>query len=123
MAQLEYRKTATIRASQWHKNGDHPDDYAEPVGGMENGEWRTWTGEEVKALDWEGQVVRYYRNPDDSGDRVCEKCRRRMHDHGWIDTLEDGHNVCPGDWIATGIQGEHWPIKPDIFAATYEPVE
>jgi hypothetical protein len=46
-----------------------------------------------------------------------------MHDHGWIDTLEDGHNVCPGDWIVTGIQGEHWPVKPDIFAASYEPAD
>jgi hypothetical protein len=44
-----------------------------------------------------------------------------MHDHGWIDTLEGGHNVCPGDWIITGVKGEHYPCKPDIFAATYEP--
>ena len=40
----------------------------------------------------------------------------------WVDTLEGGHVVTPGDWIATGIQGEHWPIKADIFAATYEAV-
>ncbi|WP_283584657.1 hypothetical protein [uncultured Limosilactobacillus sp.] len=25
-----------------------------------------------------------------------------------------------GDWIATGIDGEHWVIKPDIFRRTYE---
>jgi hypothetical protein len=42
---------------------------------------------------------------------------------GWVDTLEGGHIVTPGDWIATGVRGEHWPIKPDIFAATYEPVD
>lgn len=41
----------------------------------------------------------------------------------WIDTLEGIHAVTPGDWIATGVQGEHWPIKPDIFAASYEPAE
>lgn len=41
----------------------------------------------------------------------------------FIETLEGGHIVTPGDWIATGVQGEHWPIKPAIFAATYEPVE
>lgn len=40
----------------------------------------------------------------------------------WISTLEGGHIVSPGDWIATGIEGEHWPIKPDIFAASYEPI-
>lgn len=50
--------------------------------------------------------------------------RHRYADEGvpWIETFEGGHIVTPGDWIATGIQGEHWPIKPDIFAATYEPV-
>ena len=41
--------------------------------------------------------------------------------HGWIKTLEGGHIVTPGDWIITGIKGEHYPCKPDIFAATYEP--
>jgi hypothetical protein len=43
-------------------------------------------------------------------------------DCGFIDTLEGGHIVTPGDWIITGVQGEHYPCKPDIFEATYEPV-
>ena len=43
--------------------------------------------------------------------------------HGYIDTLEGGHIVCPGDWIITGVQGEHYPCKPDIFAQTYEAAE
>lgn len=42
---------------------------------------------------------------------------------GWIDTLEGGHIVTPGDWIITGVHGEHYACKPDIFAATYEAVE
>ena len=42
---------------------------------------------------------------------------------GWIDTLEGGHIVCPGDWIITGIKKEKYPCKPDVFAATYEPAE
>lgn len=77
----EYRKTATIRAVQWWKDGDHP------------------------------AVVR-------------KSARNRYADEGvpWIETLEGGHVVTPGDWIATGVKGEHWPIKPDVFAATYEPV-
>lgn len=49
--------------------------------------------------------------------------QRHPGNHGWIDTLEGGHIVTPGDWIATGAQGEHWPIKPDVFAATYELVQ
>lgn len=28
-----------------------------------------------------------------------------------------------GDWIITGVQGEKYPCKPDIFAATYESVD
>ena len=31
--------------------------------------------------------------------------------------------AAPGDWIIKGVQGEFYPCKPDIFAATYEPVE
>lgn len=43
---------------------------------------------------------------------------------GWfIPTLEGGHEVTPGDWIITGVKGEQYPCKPDIFAATYEPAE
>lgn len=42
---------------------------------------------------------------------------------GWIDTLEGGHIVTPGDWVITGVQGEHYPCKPDIFEQTYELVE
>lgn len=41
---------------------------------------------------------------------------------GWVKTLEGGHLVTPGDWIICGVKGEHYPCKPDIFAATYAPV-
>ena len=38
-----------------------------------------------------------------------------------ISTLEGLHWADPGDWIIRGVQGEFYPCKPDIFAATYEP--
>jgi hypothetical protein len=38
-----------------------------------------------------------------------------------IITLEGSLRASPGDWIIKGIQGEFYPCKPDIFAATYEP--
>ena len=40
-----------------------------------------------------------------------------------IPTLEGDMwaDVC--DWIIKGIQGEFYPVKPDIFAETYELVE
>lgn len=39
-----------------------------------------------------------------------------------IPTLEGAHYASPGDWIIRGVQGEFYPCKPDIFAATYEAV-
>ena len=41
---------------------------------------------------------------------------------GMIDTLEGAMYVTPGDWIITGVKGEHYPCKPDIFEMTYEAV-
>lgn len=38
-----------------------------------------------------------------------------------IKTLEGTHTVLPGDWIITGVKGEKYPCKPDIFELTYEP--
>lgn len=39
-----------------------------------------------------------------------------------IVTLEGVMVANIGDWIITGVQGEHYPCKPDIFEATYEAV-
>ena len=39
-----------------------------------------------------------------------------------IPTLEGEMTAKPGDYIIRGIKGELYPCKPDIFAATYEPV-
>jgi len=67
--------------------------------------------------------VGYFRRPDISGESLCSECGKSFHVHGWIDTLEDGHRVCPGDFIITGIKGELYPCKPDIFEQTYEEVK
>ena len=40
-----------------------------------------------------------------------------------IKTLEGEMRANRSDWIARGIAGELYPVRPDIFAATYEPVE
>ena len=40
-----------------------------------------------------------------------------------IPTLEGNHTASAGDWIIRGINGEFYPCKPDIFTATYEPVD
>jgi hypothetical protein len=102
------KKPVEITAVRWWKNGDHPDDDVDRSGG---------------ARATEGAVVRYYRSPTLDGHVICKHCSRSMHDHGWIDTYEGGHIVCPGDWVITGIAGERYPCKPEIFEDTYDRVD
>lgn len=116
------KKPIEIEASVWTKNGDHPLDYSRAHQGFEAGELREFSPDERRVNEWEGDIVRYFRHPDVPGETTCKHCGIKMHHHGWIDTLEGGHIVCPGDWIITGVKGEHYPCKPDIFAATYEAV-
>lgn len=40
-----------------------------------------------------------------------------------IPTLEGNLEARPGDYIIRGVKGEFYPCKPEIFEATYEPVE
>lgn len=47
---------------------------------------------------------------------------------GWIveaivSTLEGVMTAERGDWIVRGVRGELYPVKPDIFAETYEAME
>ena len=41
----------------------------------------------------------------------------------YIETLEGIHKADIGDYIITGVKGEQYPCKPDIFEQTYEPME
>jgi len=89
----KYRKLPVeIEATQWFQYGDHP--------------------AVRRYLD---AVPKPFRPLD-----TCGGCNNPHEDHGWINTLEAGHRVCPCDWIITGVQGEMYPCKPDIFAKTYE---
>lgn len=45
------------------------------------------------------------------------------HPYIEIHTLEGVMGASLGDYIIKGVSGEFYPCKPDIFAATYEPVE
>lgn len=105
------KKPIIIEATQWFKNGDHPKDNTFWVNGDAIGKFLS-----------EGSVVRYFRRPDVPGHTKCKICGELMHKHGRVATLEGGHTVCPGDWIITGVKGEYYPCKPDIFEATYENV-
>ena len=67
--------------------------------------WPDGVLEEVRPADYESQ-----RRGFDTVTRYVVK------------TLEGEHIASPGDWIITGVKGERYPCKPDIFAATYEAV-
>lgn len=63
---------------------------------------------------------------------ICdEKCRNAIRrDKGlyclfsrpYIETLEGNIFILIDDWIITGVDGERYPIKPDIFKKTYRRV-
>ena len=46
----------------------------------------------------------------------------QVHEDVYIETLEGRMHASPGDWIVVGVQGERYPVKPDIFEKTYEAV-
>ena len=89
-----YRKTATIKAEQFDpENGVIPD-------GVFDKEFEHTTSGMISAMVNELQTG----NPA----------------HNWhIKTLEGDLKVNTGDWIATGIKGEHWPIADNVFKKTY----
>lgn len=39
-----------------------------------------------------------------------------------IPTLEGDLKASKGDWIITGIRGEQYPCKPDVFERTYDEI-
>lgn len=100
------KKPIPVRCDQWWKNGDHPHDDCVTL--LDDGPWLT-----------EGKVVRYFRHPSMPGTTIHKDCGRLYDDHGFIDTLEGGHRVCPGDIIITDVEGVRYPCKPSVFAKSY----
>lgn len=99
------KKPIPVEVSEpWWKHGDNPN-----------------VKSSTEAPYMRANTTWYTQTPFEREDGVCKRCRKYVHEHGWIGTLEGGHVVCPGDRIVTGVHGEKYPIKPDIFADTYEP--
>ena len=65
------------------------------------------------------EIVTRYTDKDFN---TCKHCGISLYLHGSIKTLEGMHIVCPGDWVIKGVKGEFYPVKPDIFNETYEPI-
>jgi hypothetical protein len=55
------------------------------------------------------------------GDHPAVHSQSASDTNGYIDTPEGRLNVVPGDWIITGVAGENYPCKPDIFKKLYSP--
>ena len=91
------KKPVVIEAIQWFRHGDNPD---------------------VQLFVDEKHLINTGAVCDGEGG-----CGKLIINHGSIKTLEGWHIVCPDDWIITGVKGEKYPCKPDIFEQTYEPVE
>jgi hypothetical protein len=72
-----------------------------------------WTGENLDVLKQWGAPVTIL--PATGGSALI------------VGTLEDGpnceatHIASKGDYIVRGVNGEFYPVKPDIFAASYDP--
>lgn len=78
---------------------------------MDNTDWPEWLHQA------------WNENRDECGSLQRVDMTAALPDHLEIITLEGKHRVSWGDWIIRGVAGELYPCKPDIFAATYEPVE
>lgn len=80
---------------------------------------------EVEATQWfpkkEVEGVVYTMN--DRRGNMVSRCDEMGNTKPVIKTLEGWYNVTPGDWIITGISGEKYPCKDDIFRKTYDPVD
>ena len=51
------------------------------------------------------------------GKGICANCHIAKP---FINTLEGEHYISPTDMIITGVKGERYPCKKDIFEKTYE---
>lgn len=114
------KKPIIVDATQWFKNGDHPKDHSHigkgPFSQQDLERYYDYTCQPGKIVRLPSEELMFQIDP---GSKVCGKCGKTWGDHGECGTLEGLHIVCPGDWIITGVQGEHYPCKPDIFEATY----
>ena len=113
MAQFR-KKPALTEATQWFKNGDHPEDQSTPIDTPGGAERLT-----------EGKVVRHFRSLNIPGGRFCPECGNPMQRHGQIinGLNQEEEIVCPGDYIITDSKGRHYRLHSHEFEAQYEPYD
>lgn len=67
---------------------------------------------------WPGKMIDGVVSDYSKCNHGTERERELPHVH----TLEGPLLVSPGDWIITGVKGEKYPCKDDVFRATYDEV-
>lgn len=82
----------------------------------------------IEATQFDGENVSEilrFCNDGKTGEQVLASGAVFFSAHGTlrIQTLEGSLAAKAGDYIIKGVTGELYPCKPDIFAATHEPVE
>lgn len=89
----------------------------------------------IEAMHWNGTargagpIINWILAGDGTATYRCDEpggCPSPAGDadhHISIQTLEGHMKATSGDWIVCGVKGEFYPVKPDIFAATYEPAQ
>jgi hypothetical protein len=82
---------------------------------------------EIEAVPVEDALFDAAKSWDDLPDWLADAYERGQvvfaHDGVLINTMEGQMRGDLGDWIIQGVQGELYPCKPDIFTATYNPVD
>lgn len=92
-------------------------------------EARQFTGGAASAsplIDWilaNGGTARWNEACDEWESEDGTQGHPASPEHLAIRTLEGTMFADPGDWIIRGVKGEFYPVKPDIFAETYEPAD
>jgi hypothetical protein len=86
----------------------------------------------IEAMQWDGTataatpILDWTLSHGSTASYRCadpDRCSENEDDHTIaIPTPEGTMSATAGDWIIRGVQGEFYPCKPDIFAATYEAV-
>ncbi len=71
---------------------------------------------EVEAVRWDGTAKSY-------AECACLNMLLVNESRLLIRTPEGAVTASVGDWIIRGVKGELYPCKPDVFEATYEPLE
>jgi hypothetical protein len=88
---------------------------------------------EIEAMQYDGKnsarpIIDWVLANGGTARYICSDTERCIKNAGdcphyiGIKTLEGTMRATIGDWIIRGVKGEFYPCKPDIFAATYDPV-